>query len=236
MVLTRALYDSTGNVLFELGKSITEEDLTRLTIYGVGEILIEDWRVADVAVQPLIAPELEAEASQALKMLITESQGSSHIDDALLVQAEQPIYAMTRDLFPEVIGEANASGCNSIETYKYLHPAKVAGLALLMGRRAGYGLIQLASLGMAGLLMNVGYLRLPPDIQERNAPLTDAEAQAIKVHPKDAAELLSAYKRLGPESITAILQHHERWDGSGFPEGLKGDEISLFARILAIAD
>lgn len=235
MVLSRSLYDSGGIAILEHGVSLDEDSLTKLTIYGVGEIMIEDWRVADVAVQPLISPELEAEAAQALRQLLSESQGSDTIDPILLAEVEKPVYAMTRELFPEVLGEANASGCPTAQEYAYTQPSKVAGLALVMGRRAGYDMAELASLGMAAMLMDIGYLKLDPSLRTK-PDLAGDEARGVMMHPAYTAELLSEYGRLQGEAALSVAQHHERWDGSGYPTGLRLDDMCVFARILSVAD
>lgn len=235
MILSRSLYDSGGIAILEHGVTLDEDSLTKLTIYGVGEIMIEDWRVPDVAVQPLISPELEAEAAQALRQLLSESQGSDTIDPILLSEIEKPVYAMARELFPEVLGEANAAGCPTAQEYTYSQPAKVAGLALVMGKRAGYEMIELANLGMAAMLMDIGYLKLDPSLRAK-ANLADNEARGVMMHPAYTAELLSEYSRLQGEAALSVAQHHERWDGSGYPTGLRLDDMCVFARILAVAD
>ena len=230
MKLLRSVYDDHGNIIFKANTTLSEESLTTLNIYEVGEIIIEDRRVADVPVQPLIAPELQAQALQWLRQLLTEHQGNKSVDSALLDELESVGIEMTRELFPEVIGEVNTSGCPSPGDYPYLQPVKVVELALLIGKRAGYGMNELHPLVMAALLKDVGYAALPSDITgSEESP----EAQQHSLH---GAEIISGYKRFGPEVAEAVYQHHERWDGSGYPEGLKGKEASAFARILAIAD
>ena len=225
MVLGKAICDSYGNSVLDQGIPLRPEDIDKLAIYSVREVLIEDWLVADVLVQPLIAPELEAQAIQALRQLLTESQGSPQIDDTLLEQVEEPVYAMVRELFPEVVGEVSAAGCSSAQEFRYVQPVKAAELALLMGRKAGLRMADLAGLGLATLLMDVGLIMLP-----------EGDPQATRRHPERGAAILSQCKRLGPDMVVTVLQHHERWDGSGYPRGLKSDAISLSARILAVAD
>jgi HD-GYP domain-containing protein (c-di-GMP phosphodiesterase class II) len=241
MVLGRPVYDSRGHMIFDMKTRLSEECLKTLSVYGVGELLIEDPRVADVVVQPLVPSELEAEAGQALRQLIAESQDSGSIEPMLIEQVKKPVFSMTRTLFPDVIGEPNAAGCLNLQEYSYVQPAKVVGLSLLMGRRLGYSMMQLAPLGVAALLMNVGYVKLPhvvlqPSILDKPSALTEAEFAEVKKHSQCGYELLSESGKVTPEVSQAVLQHHERWDGSGYPNGLKGEEITVFARIIAITD
>ncbi len=235
MVIGRRVYDSAGNLMFDQNDILGKDCSMLMTIHGVKEVLVEDFRVADVPVQPLIAPELEAEAAQTLHQLLTESAGSATIDDTLLEQVEKPIYAMTRDLFRDVVGEINAAGCFSPDDFVNFRPVKVAGASLLMGRKAGLRMIELASLGLAALLMDVGYV-CAPGLQVKPGPLTEQEKELVRTHPDVGARLLERYQRFSAEVGKTVRHHHERLDGSGYPAGLRGDAISTPARILAITD
>jgi HD-GYP domain-containing protein (c-di-GMP phosphodiesterase class II) len=85
------------------------------------------------------------------------------------------------------------------------------------------------------LLRDVGQLALPEHILLKPAPLTPEERSVVELHPRIGAEVLSQVPSLRPVA-TAVLHHHERYDGSGYPAGLKGDEIPMPARIVAVAD
>lgn len=235
MKLGRAIYDSRGFELIPKGATITPEHMQTFRIYEIAELFIEDWRVDDVPVQPLIAPELEGMATQALRTIVVESQGEKFIDDELLEEAETPIIEMTRELFPEVIGEINASGCQSLKEYAFQQPAKVAGLSLLIGRRMGLGMLELAGVGMAALFKDIGYILLPSGLQDKVNPTSEEEVQ-IRQHAALGAEIMSQLNRFGPDVAESIYHHHERWDGSGYPDGLSGKEIPLLARIVGICD
>ncbi len=241
MVLGRPVYDNRGHMIYDSNTQLTDDSLGTFNAYGVGEILIEDIRVKDVVVQPLIPSELEGQAVQALRQLVLETYSSGTVEPMLLEEAKKPIYSMTRVLFPDVIGEPNVAGCSAIEGYNFLQPVKVAELALLLGRRLGLPMLELAPLGVAALLMNVGYTMLPnimqqPSILDKPGPLSEDEFIEIKRHTECGANILKQSERFDSEVIDAVFQHHERWDGSGYPAGLKGQETSLFARIIAIAD
>jgi HD-GYP domain-containing protein (c-di-GMP phosphodiesterase class II) len=236
MVLGRPVYDSTGNVLLDSYTELGRRDLATLAKNRVAEIFIEDRRTADVLVHCPIAPELEAAAAKALSRLIAECRDHRETAGDPATQVEQAINAMARELFPEILGEPNLSGCLSMEDYDYVQPAKVASLAMVMGRKAGYAIPGLAGLGLASLLMNLGYtLALPGTINTPNS-LAEKVCQEIPRHPQRGAEILGQHRNIAPEVIEAVLQHHERWDGSGYPGRLKGAEILHSARIIAIAD
>jgi HD-GYP domain-containing protein (c-di-GMP phosphodiesterase class II) len=106
-----------------------------------------------------------------------------------------------------------------------------------MGRRLDYGMFALANLGVSAVLKDVGHLMLPMAVADKSEDgLTESEAIEFRKHPDFGARILEKHGNFDAEVIETIRQHHEHWDGSGYPDGLKGGEISAFARILAIVD
>ncbi len=95
---------------------------------------------------------------------------------------------------------------------------------------------ELELLGLLGLLQDVGKTRLPPAILDKKGPLTPAESDIAKMHVQFSAEVLKATPGIHPKLPDLVLLHHERQDGTGYPRGLKGDEIGLYGSMAAIAD
>jgi HD-GYP domain-containing protein (c-di-GMP phosphodiesterase class II) len=90
---------------------------------------------------------------------------------------------------------------------------------------------------MAGLIHDIGKINVPAEILSKPGPLTELEFGLIKMHPQTGHDILSGTIEEFPWPMAQIvLQHHERMDGSGYPQGLSGEEIILEARILAVAD
>jgi len=85
------------------------------------------------------------------------------------------------------------------------------------------------------LLHDIGKIRVPEEILHKHAPLTNDEWKILSKHPEYAYELLSPIKYLQP-ALDIPCSHHEKWDGTGYPKGLKGKEIPLPARIFAVVD
>ena len=128
-----------------------------------------------------------------------------------------------------------AKALDGRDSYTRFHSENVAKYATAIGRKAGFNSVQLDNLRLAGLLHDIGKIGVPDVILNKPSRLTDEEFEKIKEHPSRGAEILKPISRL-TEVIPAILHHHERIDGLGYPAGLKGDEIPYMARILAVAD
>jgi putative nucleotidyltransferase with HDIG domain len=94
---------------------------------------------------------------------------------------------------------------------------------------------QIAGIRVAGLLHDIGKICVPTEILNKPGQLSEVEMSLIKAHPKVAYGILKGIEFEGPVA-DIVVQHHERLDGSGYPSGIKGDEILLEARILAVAD
>jgi HD-GYP domain-containing protein (c-di-GMP phosphodiesterase class II) len=94
---------------------------------------------------------------------------------------------------------------------------------------------QLFNLEIGSLLHDVGQISVPDAILQKPGPLEEEEFDLVKRHPEDGKEMVEPIPYL-EEAIPTILYHHERFDGSGYPQRLKGEQIPLFGRIIAVAD
>jgi putative nucleotidyltransferase with HDIG domain len=115
------------------------------------------------------------------------------------------------------------------------HSERVADLVLRIGEEMGLSAADLANLHRAALLHDIGKIGVPASILDKPGKLTEEEYERIKKHPTVGAQILepiSAYT----EVVDLVSQHHERFDGRGYPEGLSGTRIALGARIMAVAD
>jgi HD-GYP domain-containing protein (c-di-GMP phosphodiesterase class II) len=90
--------------------------------------------------------------------------------------------------------------------------------------------------GMAGLLHDLGKVAMPPEVLNKPGKLTEAEFDIIKTHPTEGYKMLKASPGVDAVSLDVVLHHHEKMDGSGYPEQLKGDAISLYAKMGAVCD
>lgn len=115
------------------------------------------------------------------------------------------------------------------------HSDRVTAYALEIGRTMGLGEDELKRLELAGLLHDVGKLGTYEAILDKPGALTDEELKLMRKHPEKGLDILGHIKQMG-DILPVILHHHEHFDGSGYPRGLRGSEIPLMARILTVAD
>jgi HD-GYP domain-containing protein (c-di-GMP phosphodiesterase class II) len=121
------------------------------------------------------------------------------------------------------------------DPYTVGHQRRVSQIACTIGREMGLSEDSLRDLRMAGILHDLGKFAIPSELLSRPGKLTPTEFALVKTHPQVAYNILEPINLPG-NTAQIILQHHERLNGSGYPQGLAGEEILLEARILGVAD
>jgi HD-GYP domain-containing protein (c-di-GMP phosphodiesterase class II) len=116
------------------------------------------------------------------------------------------------------------------------HSERVRAYTQMIGEEMGLTEVELDRLRWSGLLHDIGKLRISSDILNKPGKLTDAEFDEIKLHPEYGRELVAPLIAWLGDSARAVWEHHERWDGRGYPHGLAGTDISLAGRIVSVAD
>jgi diguanylate cyclase (GGDEF)-like protein/putative nucleotidyltransferase with HDIG domain len=153
------------------------------------------------------------------------------------VEEVAPATEEREELVPEVVEmvKALATALYSKSDYNKIHHLETARMAELLARVMGLSQQEVEQIRVAGLLHDVGTLSIPSDLLEKQGRFTAEERRIINQHPVLGAELLRPIRAL--KDICQILEnHHERWDGTGYPRGLKGEDIPLSARIVSIVD
>lgn len=122
------------------------------------------------------------------------------------------------------------------DKYTFGHCERVSSYAVMIGEAMGLDINTIQTLLHAGLLHDIGKIELPKSILNKIGRLSDEEFEMVRLHPVHSAIILEPLAGIDNNIIDYVKHHHERYDGTGYPDGLKGEEISLGARILCIAD
>lgn len=239
MELASPIYDNWGDIVLPNGIILDARNIAQIEDIGVGELYVVNKKAEDISVLPMVPPELEGAISKALRRVLIECRAM------LTSRNQQPIdLVLVNSLMDELLeivisenrGDPSIAGCFSLRDYNYVHPVKVASLSMLIGKAIRMGKIEIKQLGMAALFQNVGYVLLPQGILDKPGFLNNAEMKAVQRHPVYSSQILARYTEIGPEAANMVLQHHERWNGSGYPFGLRKDAISQAALILGMTD
>ena len=118
----------------------------------------------------------------------------------------------------------------------YQHCLLVTGIVVGFGQHLGFARQDCERLSIAGMLHDIGKAQIPIAILEKPGPLTPDERNVMKNHPQFGAAALTGNDNISPEMLDMVLHHHELLDGSGYPDGLKGSQISDLVRLMTISD
>ena len=124
----------------------------------------------------------------------------------------------------------------SADDYTYMHSVAVCAMMVALAKQLGLEESQVRSAGMAGLMHDLGKAQMPMEVLNKPGKLTDEEFAIIKTHPEEGYKLLQTGVDIDPVIMDVCLHHHEKTDGSGYPKGLKSEQISLFAKMGAVCD
>lgn len=130
----------------------------------------------------------------------------------------------------------NLARMKDADNYTYLHSVAVCGLMIALGKQLGLVGRDLKDAGMAGLLHDVGKALIPGSILNKPGKLTDEEFEIIKGHPRKGWEVINNSGGANAVTLDVVLHHHERVDGKGYPEGISGEKLTIFARMGAVCD
>jgi putative two-component system response regulator len=136
--------------------------------------------------------------------------------------------------FHDVI-ECLIAAVEARDPYTSGHSTRVADITLTIARALGLKGLQLEIVHMAAHMHDIGKIGIPDEVLVKEGALTEEEWRLIRLHPRIGYDILSHSEVLS-DIADIVLHHHERWDGKGYPDGLKGEDIPLGARIIAVAD
>ena len=163
------------------------------------------------------------------KKLVILNQAQNFNIDTALENAKTIVYSLLN--LPVI-----CSCLKDIDKYTYKHSINVAVYSVIMGIALNYPHQELYDLALGALLHDIGKKYISPRILNKPGKLTYEEFATVKKHPQLGYNLVKNNKDLNPLSKTAILQHHENEDGSGYPFNLKGHKINKFGKIIHMTD
>jgi len=180
------------------------------------------------------AAKICAKAKQAMTSIFKEARMGKAVDTVL---ARRVVEEITDSVTRNAGALISLARLKNADDYTYMHSVAVCALMVALGRQLGLDSTQIHSAGIAGLVHDLGKAAMPLEVLNKPGKLSEQEFAIMKTHPAEGHRmLLEAPEGIDPVALDVCLHHHEKVDGSGYPEGLAAGEISLFAKMGAVCD
>jgi HD-GYP domain-containing protein (c-di-GMP phosphodiesterase class II) len=243
-----------GVPLLRAGVQLTPRYRELLAKAGISAIYVEDELSNGIEVDPIIDDRTRAIATRAVASAYNTVRETMSRGQRLKPEAVQELQDVVRRILEQIEASGGValalSDLSSADGYTFQHSIDVTAIGLLVGHRyfSDYGWLdfrgerhydeiedRLSTLGLGLLLHDIGKLAIPLGILNKPGKLTPEEWTIMKSHPRAGVDMLDG-SRWSPLVKSVVLRHHERWNGTGYPDGKAGVEIHQMARIAAVAD
>jgi putative nucleotidyltransferase with HDIG domain len=231
--LAMPVHGDGGRLMLRKGTILSHRILEVLRRRGYTRVAIEDPLLKDIEPEDAINEETRQYSVAALEQATARLMEGK---PTIMREVRKAVDLIISDLLSNSKAAVGVYSLCSYDQGTYAHSVNVCVFSLAIAETLGWSASQLRVLGMGALLHDIGKVLVPLSILNKPAELTDEEYALVKTHVEKGWDLLSACYDVGPMAASCALLHHERLDGSGYPRGVKGDQISVFGRITAVAD
>jgi putative nucleotidyltransferase with HDIG domain len=240
-VLGQTIHRDNGTILLHSGVQFTARLVKRLEEQGITYVYIEDEATKDIVVQPALSERLRQEATSSMKSLFAVVQKNRlEKNSFVLDKGEKDVSDIIQKIVEEISSHEESitllTDIYLTDDYIFQHSLNVTIYALAIGTTLKLNAKELSELGKGAMLHDIGKVFIDPDILKKPDKLTEREYEIMKSHTTLGYDVLRKNHNYSSVVAHCAFQHHERLDGTGYPRGLKGSDIHLFAQIIGVAD
>lgn len=235
MVLGQDVFDAGGTLLLAKDTKLTQENIRYITYLGTAGVYIDDEISRNIQVDPVVQEEVRQQAVSLIQDVFSNTE-----DDDRMEPEERLIRLIAESVVNDVLVHEdviyNMMDVKTYDDYTYFHSMNVGVLSAVIGAKLELDEEQLQDLVMAAFLHDIGKVFVRPELLNLSRKLTPDEKQEMRQHAEVGYRYLQREFKFKEEVNRAVLEHHEWYNGKGYPKKLSGEEISMNARILHIAD
>jgi HD-GYP domain-containing protein (c-di-GMP phosphodiesterase class II) len=241
MSLARPIYTDDGRILLQEGINLTGAYIDRLRRTSLSYVYIDDPETEDITPEETIPPEIQqhviGEIKRVCDKVVSPVQAMSTIQSGELANTFTQLFHMLFDyLRSSDTFVLNMGAIFTQDAYLYKHCMNVGVMASVLGIAHGYSEEVIKNLGIGAMLHDIGKLQIDRAILDKPGKLTPEERKEVERHCQLGYDIMVKQTELSATSAHCALQHHEKYDGTGYPRRLKGDEIHEFGRLMAVPD
>lgn len=233
MIVGRNIYGNDFRLLLNMGVSLTPALIQRLKELGLYYIYVKDEFIGQIEVQDILTDKLKAQSFITVRKCFEKAKAGPDIEISTVTK-------LVNNILDEVLSFSNLMvslvDIRLKDSYLLSHSISVCTLSLLTGIALGFDQIKLHQLGIGALLHDIGKSTLESTLLNKSTPFTPAEEKVIQSHSMLGFEILRKIPEISILSAHVPFQHHERYDGKGYPRGINHTEIHPYAAITAIVN
>lgn len=233
MILAKTLYSIDGNILLNGGIKLKESYISKFKDLGIEEIYINDSMSSDIVIEDVISDETRFEARVAVKKAMDNVMNGNNVD---VKPVRNIVGKIVEELLTVKDAVINLQDIKTLDNYTFAHSTNVCVLSAVTAISMGYDGNKIRDLCFGALLHDIGKTKIPNSILNKPGALTPEEFEIVKKHPKYGYDILKQSGDISVYASYVALTHHEKFNGEGYPLGLKGKAIHEFSRIVSIAD
>ena len=236
MIVGRTIHNKKGEELLKEGVALDKDYIELLAKSNIAHVIVDDgipFQVPEAT--DVISKQTRTLAVRQIKKVLLEAKESGR----LLVEP-QALYGTVGEFIRQLLASRdviyNLIDMRLMDDYLFAHSVNVCVLSVMTGITMGYDSSDLELLGIGALLHDLGKVKLPDGILNKATPLDDDEWETVKMHTVFGYEIITKAGTMDDAVAVIALQHHENFDGSGYPLGIPDEQISEFSQIVAMAD
>ena len=238
MIVGKHLYDKHNSLLLSRGHVLSQNEILRIANLKYQAIYIaeKDDDLMQMGSIEDISETLRNNAVATVKELFSLISSEKKISKKTITNAKSAV----DDIVNEIVLNENITytmtDLKLFDDYTYYHSVNVTVVAVVLGLSMGLNKNSLYKLGLGALMHDIGKIFVPKPILEKQGKLTEEEFEIIKSHSKNGYDYLKQAEGFPQEANIAVLTHHEKFSGFGYPDGISENQIPVFGRILTVAD
>ncbi|TLM98190.1 HD domain-containing protein [bacterium] len=233
MTVAKTVFGASCQNLLNAGTVLSEEYITRLKDLEVSSLYILDDNFGDIDIDDIVCDQTRLEAGNFVKDVMEHMKLGKGFDPG---QAKRIINSVIEELLSSKELLVKLVDIRSISDYTYFHSVNVAVLSGIIGIGLGYSHLRMQELMIGSLFHDIGKTMLCDQVSCEPSSIEGEPSGDMKKHPLLGFEILKRNKNLSILSAHVAFQHHERYDGTGYPRKLAGPEIHEYAKIVAITN
>lgn len=236
MMLGNNLWGERGELILAKDTILTEDYIERITKLNYNGIYVEDDLSKDIQIINIINDGVRAETVKCVKEVFITSEKKGPLKKQTFNHMQKQIESIVDEILQNSNIVINMVDLKVFDDYTYFHSVNVAVLSIVLGTALGLRREQLCDLGLGAMLHDIGKVFVKKDILCKEGILSEEESNEMQNHSLLGYDYIKKVSNISMSARIGILDHHEKFCGGGYPNNLKEDQISLYGRIISIAD